>query len=245
MVTSSVVVALPSDAAGLADATSRLNEARAAATDHGVPVRVAAFTSRDRGGDAVRLVTEQDVALLILDASPDLLGDGRPDADLATIMAQAVCDVALVAPGNAGGGPVMVPFAGHPHDWAALELGAWLATAHGVPLRLVGVDAGIGGRDASRLLASASLALQRGMGVTTESALVPAGVEGLIDAVAGATALVAGLSERWEREGLGAARVTLARDAGPPVLFVRRGLRPGGMAPPEALTRFTWSRLRG
>jgi hypothetical protein len=29
------------------------------------------------------------------------------------------------------------------------------------------------------------------------------------------------------------------------VLFVRRGLRPGGLAPPEALTRFTWSRAAG
>jgi hypothetical protein len=25
------------------------------------------------------------------------------------------------------------------------------------------------------------------------------------------------------------------------VLFVRGGLRPGGLAPPHALTRFTWS----
>jgi hypothetical protein len=29
------------------------------------------------------------------------------------------------------------------------------------------------------------------------------------------------------------------------VLLVRHGLRPGGMAPPEALTRFTWSAVRG
>jgi hypothetical protein len=26
------------------------------------------------------------------------------------------------------------------------------------------------------------------------------------------------------------------------VLFLRRGVSPGGLAPPEALTRFTWSR---
>jgi hypothetical protein len=32
--------------------------------------------------------------------------------------------------------------------------------------------------------------------------------------------------------------------AGPPVVFVRRGLRPGGLAPPEGVTRFTWS-LKG
>ena len=42
-------------------------------------------------------------------------------------------------------------------------------------------------------------------------------------------------------EGLGPARLALARQATPPTLFVHRGLRPGGLAPPAALTRFTWS----
>jgi hypothetical protein len=53
--------------------------------------------------------------------------------------------------------------------------------------------------------------------------------------------LVVGLSTRWHREGLGPARLRLAREAAPPTLLVRRGLRPGGLAPPAALTRFTWS----
>jgi DNA-binding SARP family transcriptional activator len=246
-----VSVALVRDAAALAGATSRLSEARAAAVERGARVRVAAFTSPDAGGDAVRLVTEQDIALLLLDAPADLVETGRPGPDLASIMTKAVCDVALVAPGDAtGGGPVLVPFAGHEHDWAALELGAWLAAAQGAPLRLIGVQAradtaGGGVRDASRLLASASLALQRGIAVTAESTLVPAGADGVIDAARDAGALVVGLSDRWEREGLGAARLALARRARPPLLFVRRGLRPGGMAPPAALTRFTWSGVRG
>jgi hypothetical protein len=29
------------------------------------------------------------------------------------------------------------------------------------------------------------------------------------------------------------------------VILVRRGLRPGGLAPPQARTRFTWSGVRG
>jgi hypothetical protein len=43
-------------------------------------------------------------------------------------------------------------------------------------------------------------------------------------------------------EGLGEARHELACAAPCPVLFLRRGVSPGGLAPPEALTRFTWSR---
>ena len=243
-----VAVALVRDASALARATARLDEARAAAVDRGARVRTAAFTSLDAGADAVRLVTEQDVALLLLHAPAGLLDTERPGPDLALIMAQAVCDVALLVPGDVtAGGAVLVPFAGHEHDWAALELGAWLAAAHGAPLRLIGVEAraGAGARDASRLLASASLALQRGMGIAAESALVPAGTDGILAAAEEARALVVGLSERWQREGLGQARLTLARRARPPVVLVRRGLRPGGTAPPAALTRFTWSGVRG
>ena len=51
---------------------------------------------------------------------------------------------------------------------------------------------------------------------------------------------VVGLSDRWH-EGLGDVRRALIYEAGPPVLVVRRGLRPGGLTPPEGLTRFTWS----
>jgi hypothetical protein len=53
--------------------------------------------------------------------------------------------------------------------------------------------------------------------------------------------IVAGLSGRWRQEGLGETRVVVASKARPPTLFVRRGLRPGGIAPQESLTRFTWS----
>jgi hypothetical protein len=117
-------------------------------------------------------------------------------------------------------------------------VGAWLAGD--VPLRLLGIR-GEGGRDASRLLASASLALQRGMGVATEPVLVGAGADAVVAASAGASALVIGLSERWTRDGIGKARLEIARRATCPVLLVRGGLRPGGLAPPHALTRFTWS----
>jgi hypothetical protein len=53
--------------------------------------------------------------------------------------------------------------------------------------------------------------------------------------------LVVGLSDRWRSEGLGRARSGIADRASVPVLFVRRGLRPGGVAPDETATRFTWT----
>jgi hypothetical protein len=70
---------------------------------------------------------------------------------------------------------------------------------------------------------------------------VDAGEAALLTAAAGASAIVAGLSERWNREGIGAFRLALARRAPCPVLLVRSGLRPGGLAPAQAMTRFTWS----
>ena len=50
-----------------------------------------------------------------------------------------------------------------------------------------------------------------------------------------------GLSERWQHEGLGPTRSEIAGAAPAPVLFVRRGTRPGALAPREDVTRFTWS----
>ena len=67
------------------------------------------------------------------------------------------------------------------------------------------------------------------------------GVEALLVASETAGLLVLGLSARWRTQGVGAARLALARDARSPVLLVRKGLRPGGLVPRSGLTRFTWS----
>jgi hypothetical protein len=134
---------------------------------------------------------------------------------------------------------VLVPFTGAEHDWTAIELGAWLASSWEVSLRLAGpllTD----GRDASRLLANASLAVQRALGVAAEPLLVEPSPDGLAAAGRGAAIAVVGLSDRWREEGLGPARATLA-GGDRPALLVRRGVRPGGLAPPESHTRFTWS----
>jgi hypothetical protein len=138
---------------------------------------------------------------------------------------------------------VVVPFGAGAHDWAALELGTWAASAHDLPLRLVGTtaDPEAGKRDASRLLASAALAVQQLAGVATESVLVDAGADGVIRVSEGAVLVVVGLSERWRQDGIGDARAAIAAQAKAPVLFVRRGPRPGGLSPREGLTRYTWS----
>ena len=138
---------------------------------------------------------------------------------------------------------MLVPFGGAEHDWAAVELGAWLARADHASLLLAGAAAvpEQGKRDASRLLSHGALAVQRVLGISAEPLLTPPGEEGMLAASRDAGLLVVGLSTAWHRDGLGPARLRLAREAAPPTLLVRRGLRPGGLAPPATLTRFTWS----
>lgn len=233
------------EAAELRRATARLEERRAELGRRGISARVAAFTSADAGSDVARLASEQEVDLVLLDAE----ADGMLDQAISTVLEQAPCDVAVaVLPGSLGetledGEAIVVPFGGAEHDWAALELGAWLARAHDAPLRLLGTSeqpAG-GKRDASRLLATASLAIQRVVGIAAEPVLAPAGHDAVVRVAESARAIVLGISERWRSEGLGSARLAIARSASGPTLVVRRGPRPGVLAPGGSLTHYTWS----
>ena len=239
-----VMTRLVPDAAELQPAAARLEGKRTELGARGVVARAASFSSTEPGSDLARLATELDVDLLVAEAPERLLIDGSPDEQLAALLENTPCDVALlVSRGETPEGPMLVPFGGGEHDWAAVELGAWLAKANGMPLRLAGAAAvpEQGKRDASRLLSHGALAVQRVLGISAEPLLVPPGENGMLEASRDAGLLVVGLSTRWHREGLGEARLRLARDATAPVLLVRRGLRPGGLAPPAALTRFTWS----
>lgn len=227
----------------LAGAASELNEQREELASRGVTARSAAFTSVDRAADLVRLASEQDVVLLLVDAPLVALRQELPRGALGVVLTDAPCDVALLTTptnGRSPAGPVLVPFGAARHDWAALELGAWIARAHGAPLQLLGSVSGET-RDASRLLADASLIVQRTAGVPAEPRLAEPGPDGLVAAARKSRLVVVGFSERWQREGLGATRLTVAERAAAPVLLVRRGLRPGGLAPSETQTRFTWS----
>jgi DNA-binding SARP family transcriptional activator len=233
----------------LSEALALLTERRASLLERSVAARVAAFTSTEPGEDTVLLASEQDVDLLLADVSPDLLEDRLLAEPLASLLEAAPCDVALLVcraerSGELGADrPVFVPFGGAEHDWSAVEIGAWVARSQGTTIRLLGTaaDPEQGRRDASRLLARASLIVQRAVGVVAEPALVSPGPEGVVRATAGASVVVIGLSSRWRQEGLGPARLEVARSASAPVLLVRHGLRPGGLAPRGSLTRFTWS----
>jgi DNA-binding SARP family transcriptional activator len=239
-----ILARLVSEAGDLKPASARLERRRAALEVRGVAARAASFTSAAPGEDLARLAGELDVDLLLADAPGELLAEGSPDEQLTALLEDAPCDVALLVPRHATPeGPVLVPFGGADHDWAAVELGAWLARATGTLLLLAGAAAmpERGRRDASRLLSHGALAVQRVLGISAEPLLIPPGEEGMLEASDDAGLLVVGLSARWHREGLGDARLRLAREATPPALLVRRGLRPGGLAPPAALTRFTWS----
>jgi hypothetical protein len=133
------------------------------------------------------------------------------------VLESAPCDVAMfVARAEAPAGSfVLVPFGGGEHDWAAIELGAWIAAVEKRGLTIVGSTDDAGGRDASRQFASASLAIQSALGVAAEPLLVPPGSEGILAAACGAALIVAGLSDRWRRSGLGEVRHALATQARP------------------------------
>jgi DNA-binding SARP family transcriptional activator len=239
-----ILARLVPDASELGSASAWLANCRSLLEERGIVARTASFTSTAPGQELARLATDLDVELLLADAPAELVVAGAPDEQLTALLEETPCDVALLVARDATlAGPVLVPFGGAEHDWAAVELGAWLARAGGVPLQLAGAAAvpEHGKRDASRLLSHGALAVQRVLGISAEPLLTPLGEEGMLEASGDAGLLVVGLSTRWHREGLGAARLRLARDAAPPTLLVRRGLRPGGLAPPAALTRFTWS----
>ena len=82
--------------------------------------------------------------------------------------------------------------------------------------------------------------LQQLAGITAEPVLVTPGRE-VIDAARGAGLLVVGLSDRWREEGLSELRLEIAKSAPAATLFVRRGERPGALAPRDDMTRFRWS----
>jgi K+:H+ antiporter len=232
----------------LLEANERVTAARAELVAGSIPARSVAFTSTDPGRDLARLAASEEVDLVLMDGRRPLLGEGVPRGEVGTVLAEAPGDVAvLVARDDQDVSPdplrgILVPFGGAEHDWAALELGAWLASATGVPIRLLGAGGQTDeGASSTRTLASANLILQQFAGISAEPVVAEPGREGVLAAAREASLLVIGLSDRWRQEGLGPTRSEIARAAPAPVLFVRRGTRPGALAPRDNVTKFTWS----
>ena len=229
----------------LEEASTEVEAVRRELLDKGVAARAVAFVSADVGSDLARLAAADEVALLLIDGRRPLLGAGVPRGEVGEVLTKAPCDVGVlvarddesVVPGP--GSPVVVPFGGAEHDWAALELGAWIASANGAPLKLLGAAGETDERaKVTRLLGDAGLLVQQYAGISAMPMVAEPGREGIVDAAAGAGLLVIGLSERWRDEGLGPTRSEIAKAAPAPVLFVRRGVRPGALAPREDVTRF-------
>ncbi|HEU5213528.1 MAG TPA: AfsR/SARP family transcriptional regulator [Gaiellaceae bacterium] len=194
--------------------------AGAVAAVKGVGARGAAFTTEDPADDLVRLAATWDVDAVLVSGEVGPEVDRRCPADLGRVSGPPV-------QWDTGDG-VFVPFGGREQDWAALELGAWLAAGAAVPLRLLGARAARGRRDASRLLANASIAVQQVVGVVADPLLVEPTPEALVDAVQPATVVVAG-----ERTPLAS--------PGRPLVLAHPGPRPGVLAPRGSATRFSWS----
>jgi Kef-type K+ transport system membrane component KefB len=247
VVTQAIATGPAADARELRGATEEVNTRRDRLRERGIEARAVAFTTPDPGEDLVHLGSDEYVDLLLVDGRRPLLGPGVPAGEIGAALERAPCDVGVLVereglPQIDAEDPVVVPFGGAEHDWAALELGSWIAAARGAPLKLLGASAENGeGRDASRLLANASLVVQQLAGIAAEPVLTRPG-PAVIRASEGAGLLVVGLSERWREEGLGPVRAEIVKAAPAPILLVRRGTREGALAPRDDMTRFRWSR---
>ncbi len=229
-------------------ASGEIEEARQRLVAAGVPTRGVAFSSGRPGADLARLAEAEEVDLVLIEGSRPILGEGIPLGEVKHVLQEASSDVAVLVAREAEpirlgpDAPILVPFGGAQHDWSALELGAWLASQTGAPLKLLGAAGQTEeGKSVTRLLGDASLLVQQTVGIGTEPVVAEGGREGVLAAAQGAGLLVIGLSDRWRQEGLGPTRSEIAKAAPAPVLFVRRGSRPGALAPRGDVTRFTWS----
>ena len=196
-------------------------------------VRVTALRSTSATHDLRRVVADQEASLLLLEVSDeDLRGPPQmtdSPCDVAFVYWQARFDSAL---------PIAVPFGGSDNDWAAVELAALIAGAANSALRLLAA-ASPGDGDVDRFLASAALIIQRFLPAAVEPVVMERGDAGTSAALAGCGLVITGLGD-WAAEGIGDARLRLTRRA-VPAIFVRRGLRPGLIAPAHTLTRFRWT----
>src|SRR5690242_7208682 len=110
--------------------------------DEGVVARGVALTSSSPGSDLAHIVEREPVDLVLTEGRRRLIGEDVPLGEVGELMEQAVSDVAVLVAkeGNpielGPDKPILVPFGGAEHDWAALELGSWLAAADRKSTRL-------------------------------------------------------------------------------------------------------------
>lgn len=244
---------LQNDAMLLAQASTEVEAIRERLIAEGVAARSVAYISANLDRDLERAAAAESIDLVLLEGRRPLLGDAVPGGEVGLMLREAPSDVAALVAREGQGVEIgagdkkgiLVPFGGSDHDWAALELGAWISAAAGVPLSLLGA-AGTDAEtsDVSRLLGDASMLVQQFAGVTAAPLLSEPGRRAIMGRAADASLVVVGLSAGWRSEGLGATRTALAESGAAPVLFVRRGTRPGTLAPATDVTNFGWSHTR-
>jgi hypothetical protein len=237
-----LAVLVPPQDPALTETNALVQQRRAELVARDASVRAVVFTTPTPAEDIVRLTSREDVDLLLL-RCPQIPESGALPPEVVAVLSNVACDVVLLSPlEEALEGSIVVPFGGLEHDWSALEIGAWISTAVGASLTLLGTQAGPDGtRDASRLLGDASLLVQRYLGISADLRLVDLASDALHREAAEAALLVLGLPDRWRQEGVGPLRASLVRASHSPVLLVRKGTRPGGLAPRETVTTFAWS----
>ena len=116
----------------LAAATARLARLRSSLAPG---ARAAAFVSRAWGGDLARLATSYDVDLVVVEAPAEVLRDEPLSHELATLLERSAGRCRAVDRRTGRWRPRRPRgLRGSEHDWAAVELGAWLAASTGKPL---------------------------------------------------------------------------------------------------------------
>ncbi len=239
-----ILARLVPDAGELQSASAWLEGRRSALEARRVVARAASFTSTAPGEELARLAGDLDVDLLLADAPEELLAEGAPDEQLTACSgrhpATSRCSLLVTrcrrapswfrseAPSTTGRRSSSAP-------GGRARTGCRSGSRVPPRRRSTAGATRVACFRTARWRSNGSLASRpspcsqrRARRACWRRAVTPA-------------CSSSGLSTRWHHEGLGPARLRLAREATPPTLLVRRGLRPGGLAPPPALTRFTWS----
>jgi DNA-binding SARP family transcriptional activator len=240
-----IAAVVADQATDLGAAVRAANGARAELAESAIVTRAAGFVSQAPGSDIVRVCQREDVTLVLI-RGPRVEEGGRFGAFHEAILGGSPADVGIVVEGRGSSGwpaeaIVAVPFGGTDDDWAAVELAVAIATRNQARLTLVGFPTQAhDAASVSRLLADASLLVQRVAPLMAEPRLAAEPAQAL-DALGDANLVIAGLAGDWRRVGLGASRARIASEIAGTMLLIRRGVRPGLLAPPEGRTAYSWS----
>ena len=213
----------------------------------GIAARAVAFISPDPAADVTRVAEREDVDLVLIDGRRPLLGEGVPRGEVGASSRRALRRGRPRRQGGPAGRPgadssVVVPFGGAEHDWAALELGAWIASATGAPLKLLGAAGETEETSkVSRLLADAGLLVQQYAGVPAEPVIAEPGARASSRPPQRAGLLVIGLSRAGARRA--SARPARRSPGRRPPRSSSSAAEPGRERSRRAttFTRFTWS----